>query len=84
MRRGLAMGGMLGAVAGLLALIGQPAARGDAYLCYKGLPIRAQFLPAFMSRPGTIVVDRFGSAALRDPHRLDIVSNDATYTVVAP
>jgi hypothetical protein len=72
MRSAVASAAVLVAVAGLLALVGQPAPRGDAYLCYQGVPIRAPFLPAFVARPGTVVVDRFSSASPQDQHRLDV------------
>ena len=36
----------VGAILGLVALIGQPTSVGDAYVCYKGAAVRAPFLPA--------------------------------------
>ncbi|MBP1689576.1 MAG: hypothetical protein H6Q34_149, partial [Deltaproteobacteria bacterium] len=72
MRSAAAIAAALAAVVGVLALVGQPAPSGDAYLCYKGVPIHAPFLPVFVPRLGTVVVDRFSSASARDQHRLDV------------
>lgn len=77
MSRIVSLFALLGAVAGVLALLGQPAPLGDAYLCYQGAPARAKFLPPFVPRPGTDVADRFDPGAKLDVTKPRALCNPA-------
>jgi hypothetical protein len=78
MTRVLASLASVGAVLGLVALIGQPVPRGDAYVCYKGAAVRAPFLPAFVPRLGALVADRFAALTRLDVTKPLSVCNPAT------
>lgn len=77
MKRAVSIVALLGAVAGVLALLGQPASFGDAYLCYVGAPVRAKFLPSFVPRPGTDVGDRFDAGGKLDVTKPRALCNPA-------
>jgi hypothetical protein len=77
MKRAASVLALLGAVAGVLALLGQPAPLGDAYLCYHGAPVRAKFLPSFVPRPGTDVADRFDPGGKLDVTKPRALCNPA-------
>jgi len=77
MKRAVSIVALLGAVAGVLALLGQPASLGDAYLCYAGAPVRAKFLPSFVPRPGTDVADRFDPGGKLDVTKPRALCNPA-------
>mgnify|MGYP001225538640 CR=1 FL=1 len=66
MRRSVSTIAALGAVFSVLVLVGQPVPLGDSYLCYRGISIRAQFLPAFVSRFGVAatMAQFFGGTSL--------------------
>ena len=77
MKRAVSVLAVLGGVAGVLAVLGQPASLGDAYLCYQGAPVRAKFLPAFVPRPGTDVADRFDAGGKLDVTKPRALCNPA-------
>ncbi len=84
MKSVLAAVASLGALLGLLTLMGQPAPAGDAYVCYKGAAVRAPFLPVFFPRPGTLIGDRFTMAARLDVSKPLAVCNPAEVDGDAP